>query len=242
MKKIQIPVFLIFCIVINALGADSKKYAVSIYEVGDSIVDYDTNFKNLFHNWTVDYIENAPDYKLQSYTFIETISDSSVFNYYCRYFTSQRMILSSIKFKSHSTKDGKSESKFAIEPHFFNSDVLFSSKNARVNKILEDRVFFNEVLRCYSDDFDVENAKLIPMKNFQSTDSLNDNDFKLYMLECIKTERTFGVLNFRRYTKIGDKVYAILFRYNGKLFTDYVICDSDSKKVISDSFFKQIQF
>ena len=151
------------------------------------------------------------------------------------------MILSSTKFESHSTKDGKIESKYAIEPHFFNSDFLFSSKNARVKKMFEDRVFFNEVLRVYSDDFDVENAKLIPMKNFQSTDTLNDTDFKLYILEGFKTERTFGVLAFRRDTKIGDKVYAILFRYKGKLFTDYVICDSDSKKVIFDSFFINIQ-
>jgi hypothetical protein len=242
MKKIKIPVILIFCIVFNALGADSKrKVSLSIYEVGDSIVDYDTNFKNLFHNWTVNYIENAPDYKLQSYTFIETISDSSIYNYYCRYFTSQRMIITSIKFDSHSTNDGKIEEKYAIEPDFFTSDFLFSSENARVNKMLEDRLFLNEVLGLFSDEFDVENAKLVPLKYFQSSDTLNDTDFKQYILENFRAERTLCVLSFRRNTKIGDKVYAILFRYNGKLFTDYVICDSDSKKVISDSFFLEIK-
>jgi len=214
---------------------------VSIYEYGDSIEDYDTNFKNLFHNWTIDHIANASDYKLQSYTFIETISDSLVFNYYCRYFTSQRGILSDIKFHSLETKDGIVEEKYAIEPHFFNSDHLFTTKNTRVAKMFEDRAFFNKVLDIYSDDFDVKNAKLTPMKYFQMTDTLNDMDFRQYILDATKAERALGVLGFSRNIKIGDKVYVILFRYNGKLFTDYVICDSESKKVIWDPFFIQIK-
>ncbi len=66
----------------------------SLYEYGDSIINYETNFKNLFNNWNKDNISNADEFELLSYSLVETISTNKVLSYYKNYFSSDKVLRS----------------------------------------------------------------------------------------------------------------------------------------------------
>jgi len=239
MKKHIITLFLGTVFLVNIHGQNADKIMqVPIYEYGDSIVSCETNFKNLFTNWTVKNVTNAPDYKLLNYSYLEAISDSMLFKIYSRLFTSSTKMLSKkTKSSSRSTSYGQDENRFAIEPNCFSLKFLFSTKDKRVMKLFEDLDFTQEIWRMYSDDYDVNESMNGSITTVKSPDSLSDTEFKKFALESLRTERMMVYDYFKKLIKIGDLVYVIHFRYNGKLYTDYVICDPDSKKVILDSFF-----
>lgn len=241
MKKLQLPLLFLFCLVINALGADSKRQmTVSIYEVGDSIVDYDSNFKNLFHNWTGKNLSNASDFKLLNFTILETIADSSTLEFYSRLMTSRRMIGKASKSSDKTSKTGVSEKKYAVEPTQFSEDSLYTVKNLRIRKFYDDRKFFQEVKRIMSDDFSMREVKSGQIGVIKSPDLLSDDEYKALILEGAKAERAMMQLYFKQFVNIGDAVYVVHFRYMDKLYTDYVVCDSKTKKVKMDGFFKGV--
>lgn len=60
---------------------------VSIYEHGDSLVNCEINFKNLYNNWTTLNVTNANSYKLLKYELVEIITDSVKYILYCNYFS-----------------------------------------------------------------------------------------------------------------------------------------------------------
>lgn len=242
MKKHILTLFIGMVFLVNTHAQNTDKMIdVPIYEYGDSIVSCETNFKNLFTNWTVKNITNAPDYKLLNYSFLESISDSVIFKVYSRLFTSStNMLGKGTKSSSRSTSYGSDENRFVIEPRYFTLKTLFSTKDKRVKKLFEDLGFTQEMWRMYSDDFIVNESKNGSFKFVNSPDSLSDAEYKKYILEGTRTERMMAYDYFKNQIKIGDLVYVIHFRYNGKLYSDYVVCDPDSKKVIFDSFFSSI--
>lgn len=65
---------------------------VSIYELGDSIKNYENNFKNLVRNWKKEYITNAEQYTLKEIYFVEVINGSERYNYRRNYFTSDEPV------------------------------------------------------------------------------------------------------------------------------------------------------
>ena len=242
MKKLQLPFLFMFCLVINALGADSKRQmTMSIYEVGDSIVDYDTNFRNLFHNWTGKNLTNASDYKLLNFTFLETIADSSTLEFYSRLMTSTRMIGLAAKHSDKTSKTGISEIKYVVEPTQFSEDSLYTVKNLRIRKFYDDRKFFQEIKMITSDDFSMSELESGQIGAIKSPDLLSDDEYKALILEGTKGDRAIKQLYFKQFTNIGDAVYVVHFRYMDKLYSDYVVCDSKTKKVKIDGFFKGIQ-
>lgn len=241
MKKLQLPILFLFCLVLNAMGADSKRQrTVSIYEVGDSIVDYDTNFKNLFHNWTSKNLTNASDYKLLNFTFLETIADSSLLDFYCRVLTSSSKWIGLGSAHSDKTTHGISEIKYVVEPTQFNLDSLYTVKNPRLRKLYEDRSFVQEIKRLYSDDFNMSEVKLGKVGTVKSPDLLSDDEYKAFLLDVTKAERAMGQLYFKQFVNIGDAIYVVHFRYLDKFYSDYVVCDSKTKKVKFDGFFKGV--
>lgn len=242
MKKLQLSFIFLIYLVINALGADSKRQmTVSIYEVGDSIVDYDTNFRNLFHNWTGKYLANASDYKLLNYTFLETIADSSTLDFYVRLMTSGQMIGLESKSSDKTSSIGVSEKKYAVKPTQFSEDSLYNVKNLRIRKLYDDRNFFQEIKRIMSDDFSMREVKSGQIGVFKSPDLLSDDEYKALILEGAKAEKAMIQLYFQQLINIGDAVYVVHFRYMDKLYADYVVCDSNTKKVKIDGFFKGVQ-
>jgi len=242
MKKHILTLFFGMVFLVNIHGQNADKMVdVPIYEYGDSIVSCETNFKNLFTNWTVKNITNAPDYKLLNYSYLEAISDSVIFKIYSRLFTSSTKMLSKkTKSSSRSTSYGSDENRFAVEPYYFTLKTLLSTKVKRVKKLFEDLDFTQEMWRMYSDDYDVNESMNGSITTVNSPDSLSDEDFKKFVIESLRTERMITYDCFKKLIKMGDLVYVIHFRYNGKLYSDYVICDPDSKKVILDHFFGSI--
>lgn len=114
----------VICIFITQVLLLQAQTRVSIYELGDSITDFNTNFKNLLANWTVDNIANANSYELVNYSCIDTISDSTSFNYYRNYFSGIEPIFSSISHRSHTNTNGKKVSEFYIKPGFIHNEIF----------------------------------------------------------------------------------------------------------------------
>lgn len=97
---------------------------VSIYELGDSITNCETNFKNLFNNWTPENVSNANSYKLHEYSFIEAITDSTRFNYYRNYFSGVEPINSLMYSKNHEDNNGQPTREFYIKPNFIHKEYF----------------------------------------------------------------------------------------------------------------------
>lgn len=88
----------------------------TIYEIGKTVTNYEDNFINLFENWRTQNISNANEYKLISFSFVETISDSAVFRRYRNYFTGDKPIGNRIKSRSNSSSNGNKISYFFVYP------------------------------------------------------------------------------------------------------------------------------
>jgi len=122
--KILMRKLTVICILITQVLLLQAQKRVSIYELGDSITDFDTNFRNLFANWTFDNITNANSYELLNYSCIDTISDSTSFNYYRNYFSGIEPIFSSTSRRSHTNTNGEKVSEFYIKPGFIHNEIF----------------------------------------------------------------------------------------------------------------------
>jgi hypothetical protein len=56
-----------------------------------------------------------------------------------------------------------------------------------------------------------------------------------------KPNSTVTLQDFKKRVNLGDLVYAVLFRYKGTLYTNYVVCSSESRTVSLDPFFGNIK-
>lgn len=259
---------------------------ISIYEVGDSLINCETNFKNLFNNWTESNITNANAYKLLKYSFVETITDSIKFNYYRNYFSGDKPVNSSIKMKNGKDSSGKIIHEFYIKPGFVykefydqrelpeNIKKIFSKefkhkakeiliRNFNVDTFNLNYYFYEEnktdtiinignAFTSYSVAHTFTNSKGassdslsrnyidIVIKGEKSIEDLNINEKRALILEKLLIDRINSQLFFNKQVQIGDKVYLVNFEYNGKFYTNYVICSSRKKKVVMDYFFKNI--
>lgn len=95
----------------------------SIYELGNPVVNCETNFKNLFKNWTTQHITNAKSYDLLNYSLVETITDSIQFNYYRNYFSGVEPVGSSVQARSGGS-NGERFHEFYIEPAYIYTEVF----------------------------------------------------------------------------------------------------------------------
>lgn len=135
---------------------------------------------------------------------------------------------------------GVIEKKYTVEPHLFSVDSLFTVKNQRLRKLYEDRKFFLEILRITSDDFSMSEVKSGQVGVKKSPESMSDEEYKAYIVEGSKAERAMTQLYFKKLVNIGDAVYVVLFRYKGKLYSDYAVCDAKTKRVKVDGYFKGV--
>jgi hypothetical protein len=55
---------------------------VPIYEYGAPLTSCETNFENLFKNWTPANVTNAHEFELLDFSFVENLSDTARYNYY----------------------------------------------------------------------------------------------------------------------------------------------------------------
>ncbi len=81
------PVLVLFFLITGIAAAqgqvthDTKWDNVTIYEYGDSLTSCESNFENLFRNWTK-WVTNYQETELSSYQYVETLEDSSLIEYY----------------------------------------------------------------------------------------------------------------------------------------------------------------
>jgi hypothetical protein len=80
----------------------------------------------------------------------------------------------------------------------------------------------------------------ISIKREKDSEDLNMQERRALVLEGLLIERISNQVLFNNQVHIGDKVFSIQFIYRGTTYTDYVICNPDNKKVVIDSFFKNI--
>jgi len=80
----------------------------------------------------------------------------------------------------------------------------------------------------------------IIIKKERKAEELSICELRNLLLEQMLIERVESQLFFNEQVRIGDKVYLIKFTYNGKFYSNYVVCSAESKKVIVDYFFKGI--
>ena len=148
---------------------------VSIYELGDSIVNCETNFENLINNWTQDNITNADEYTSFRYAYVETITDSVRYNHYRNYFSGDEVLSASTSGNS-GIKAGHKFRRFFIRPGYVYSEFYDTRGMTEKEKTI------------MSDDFR-QKAKEILTRDF-NVDKMN---LKYYSYESHKTDTTRGV-------------------------------------------------
>lgn len=273
---------IIILILLQAICMYGQK-TVSIYELGDSIVNYETNFENLINNWTPCNITNADEYKLFRYAFVETITDSVRYNHYRNYFSGYEMLMGSGS-RHSGEKNGHKFHEFNIKPGYAHSEFYDTRGMTERQKMILSEDFRQKAREILSRDLNVDKMILKHYSyNFHKTDTiwrsdhivssysneqrttnisspdsisanyidvsvlkkkqaeeLDINEIRLLALEELLIERTELQLFFNTQVHLGDKVYVVRFEYSGKLYTNYVICSSKTKKVVMDYFFKSI--
>lgn len=88
----------------------------------------------------------------------------------------------------------------------------------------------------------------ITLKNYMGNSSQKENNNtdltiqkrRALVLEELLIERISTQVTFNKLVYFGDKVYVVRFRYNGAMYPVYVICNPDTKKIVMDTFFKNI--
>lgn len=271
-----------------------------IYEFGAPLTSCETNFENLFKNWNPGNITNAREYELLDFSFIETIADTTRYNYYRNYFSGGEPVYSSVAFfdfkgsklKNLNGKTYNEETEISerfVRPGYIHSE-LFDQRGlpAEAKKILSEEfkrqaqelltreinidslhlkysageMFRIDTLRSVVKS--VENTHMsynvastdsiskdyidITLKNYMGNSSQKENNNtdltiqkrRALALEELLIERITNQVSFNKLVHFGDKVYVVRFRYNGAMYPVYVICNPDTKKVVMDTFFKNI--
>lgn len=80
----------------------------------------------------------------------------------------------------------------------------------------------------------------IHVKKEKSFDDLSIEEKRAFLLEELLIERIGLQVMFNQVAQIGDKVYIVTFRYSGKPYQVYVVCNPESKQVVWDNFFNKI--
>lgn len=133
----------------------------SLYEIGDTITDFPTNFENLFTNWNVQLIQNAKDYQLRSYSFKATISDSTIFRNYRNYFSGPNVVGSSISKRESSDSAGNRELEIRVTPSYkyrLPPDSVLSHGPA---KNIFTQAFRSEVKAWLKEGFNIDTLNLV---------------------------------------------------------------------------------
>jgi len=157
----------------------------SIYEVGDSIVNYETNFENLIKNWTTDNITNADEYTSFRYAFVETITDSIRYKYYRNYFTGDEVVSASTS-RYFGVKDGLKYYRFFIRPGYAYSEFYDTRGMTEKQKTIMSEDFRQKAKDLLKRDFDVDKMNL---KYYTSEFHKNDTT-----LEADKSSYTYNIV------------------------------------------------
>ncbi len=184
---------------------ETRQGTVSIYEYGDSLISCETNFENLFRNWTKENITNAGEYSgLESYSFIETISDSVRYKYYRNFFSGLEVV-----------NFYYSDSKSAI----YNGKEWIETKEYRVYPLTRK---FMELHYCPPE-------LMIKLIELFSTDSNFDLNFKLASKQLKEERYSDDGYNSSRDIKSARLLVAYTDSITQMIADSIVLLDYDTK-------------
>ncbi len=79
------------------------------------------------------------------------------------------------------------------------------------------------------------------VNNTKTISDLSIDEARDFVLEYLLIDRISRQIYFNEMVKLGDKVFAMNFNYQGDRYTNYIICSYETKKVIWDYFFNKIE-
>ena len=82
----------------------------------------------------------------------------------------------------------------------------------------------------------------VNMTRERSYDDLSMEETRKLMLEELFISRIGRQITFNDRVKIGDKVFMIKFKHKDKFYNNFIICSSETNKVVMDYFFLGITF
>lgn len=155
MRKTSTIIILIMLQLIKIYGQKT----VCIYEIGDSIVNYETNFENLLNNWKSNNITNANEYSRLRYAYVETITDSVRYNHYRNYYSGAEILFSAIHSES-GEKDGKRYRRLIIKPGYSHSEFYDTRGMTESQKMILSEDFRQKAIAVLTRDMDVDKMNL----------------------------------------------------------------------------------
>jgi len=145
---------------------------VPIYEIGTPLTSCETNFENLFKNWTAVNVTNAHEYELLDFKFVETIADTPRYNYYRNYFSGGEPVGSSIS--TMSSSKGKLNGKGVLEetkiserfvkPTFIYSEFFDQRGSSEETKKILSEEFSRQARELLMREINIDTMKLIHME------------------------------------------------------------------------------
>ncbi|MFB6341275.1 hypothetical protein ACE1ET_06115 [Saccharicrinis sp. FJH62] len=148
---------LLLLILLFTANLYGQKYC--IYEFGDSVVNYETNFKNLFENWKPNHITNADDYALLSFSYVETISSPIVLHYYRNYFSGDQLITSS-KFKKSVSNQFENHHEFYIQPSYLSQSFVDTTRMSVESKRIFTSDFTKQINQLMSAEINIDSSNI----------------------------------------------------------------------------------
>ncbi|WP_298650163.1 hypothetical protein [uncultured Proteiniphilum sp.] len=132
---------------------------VSIYESGEPVRDYETNFKNLINNWTPKNVTNAGEYDLLECSFVETLDDSTRYKFYRNYFSGEEALYSSILGRDGGDSKGKIHELY-IRPGYLYAELYDTRGMTPEQKTLLSEDFRKEARNLFESEMDIETMQL----------------------------------------------------------------------------------
>ncbi|WP_460538752.1 hypothetical protein [Echinicola sediminis] len=158
MKKTFIVSF--FCLIhVAVFGQNpSPKEEVSIYEVGKPIRSYESNFENLFSNWSSEIVSNADEFELVDYSFVEKIDDSQTYQHYRNYYSGVKAVgVGMSGSTSYHSNEDKRVYKIKLKPHNY---YLDSSGYPNSIKRFITPEFFKEMVQLMEREINIDEMAL----------------------------------------------------------------------------------
>jgi hypothetical protein len=171
--------FILMFILINKASCQENR---SIYELGDSIETFDSNFTNLFKNWNPTNISNSEDFKLLDYSYVEVIDDSIKYRYYRNLFSGSNVLGLNTEIRSYSSYKKPGYYKISVAPSYAHEEIYDSRAYLEINKYL------------FSDSFRIKAIHTLEL--FLNIDSVPPYNFtyKIDQFDTIRSSNGYSIL------------------------------------------------
>lgn len=192
---------------------------VPIYEYGAPLTSCETNFENLFKNWTTEHVTNAREFQLLNFSLVETLTDTVRYNYYRNYFSGSAIGSSASSSMSSSSKmknlNGTTyEEKTEISERFVRPTYYYS-------ELFDPRGYTTEAKKILSEEFKHKVQMLLLGEMNIDTMNLIHTAGEIFRIDTIKTNSEFSgdlvgtlhaVYDFASTDSISKRLFELLLK------------------------------